>query len=287
MRRLGGLDLFTRATGCVIVPLWLASMCWLVAHDMWPGLSAQDPPTLQVTDWLKNEGSRVQFAIQDDDGHLGTVWSEYRIEEEVIQRNDLIWIERFPLGTAPMRMHVDSSFTADGLLDEITVTIRNVDVRMRLHGERFHRSFSFTFEAGLFETAFKLPLSEAGFISAGFNPFGQLADMKVGDRWRMQVFNPVAALTNIGDKFIPILVEVTGKESLVVAGETKECLVVESPNAKAWVDEHGAVQVQELSLPGFGKLRLVRASGFDNGARTRARRHVFGESFQRGVSWNP
>jgi len=80
---------------------------------------------------------------------------------------------------------------------------------------------------------------------------------------------------------------VTGRESLVVDGAVKECLVVQSPNAKAWVDEHGAVQVQELNLPGFGPLRLVRASDFNNESQTRARRHIFDGSSQRGPSWNP
>ena len=240
-----------------------------------------------ATDWLKNQGAKVQFAIHDEDGQLGTVWTEYQIDDVSLLRRDLIWLERFPLDVAPIRMKVDSTFRGDGVLDELTVDIQNRNVIMELHGERFHKSFSFTLESGPFEKAFKIPLTDGGAISAGFSPFGQLTNMTVGDRWRVQVFNPIAALTGMGAKFIPILVEVTGRETLVATDGTKECLVVESPSAKAWVDDHGAVQMQELVLPGFGKLRMVRASVYDADARAKARSYRFDRDGGRGFSWNP
>ena len=252
-------------------------MSWLVAKDMWPGLSAQDPPPLVVTDWLRQQGAQVQFAIHGEDGRLGTIWTAYDIDRDSLQRHDLIWIERFPLDVAPLRMKVDSVFTADGVLDEINVEIESHKGSVRLHGERFHKNFSFTFESGLIDKTFKIPLADGGFISGGLSPFGQLVDMKVGDRWRMQVFNPIAALTGIGDKFIPTLIEVTGRETVVTPVGTTDCLVVESPHAKAWVDEHGAVLVQEMTLPLVGKLRMVREPSYDAEARKRAKTESINE----------
>ena len=260
-------------------------MSWLVAKDMWPGLSAQDPPPLQVTDWMRYQGSQVQFAIHGEDGRLGTIWTAYDLDRDSLQRHDLIWIERFPLDVAPLRMKVNSVFTGEGVLDELDVDIESRKGFIRLHGERFHKSFSFMFQSGLFEKAFKIPLADGGFISGGLSPFGHLVDMKVGDRWRMQVFNPIAALTGIGDKFIPTLIEVTGRDTVVTPQGPTDCLVVEAPNAKAWVDEHGAVLVQEMTLPLVGKLRMVRDAAYDTDALKRARTESMDGHLRQGIPW--
>lgn len=275
--------MFTRATGCLIIPLWLTAMSWLVVNDMWPGLSAQDPPPLKVTDWLRQQGAQVQFAIHGEDGRLGTIWTAYDIDRDSLQRHDLIWIDRFPLDVAPLRMEVNSVFTADGVLDEIDVEVESRKGSVRLHGERFHKNFSFTFQSGPIEKAFKIPLADGGFISGGLSPFGQLVDMKVGDRWRMQVFNPIAALLGIGDKFIPTLIEVTGRDTVVTPQGSTDCLVVESQNAKAWVDQHGAVLVQELTLPLVGKLRMVRETAYDADARSRAKKESLHAHAKQGI----
>lgn len=265
--------MFTRVTGIVIVPFWLAAMGWLVAHDVWPGLTAQDPPSLRATDWLKSNGSRAQFAIYNDAGRLGTIWTDYFIDPSSIQSWDTIWIERFPLPVAPMRISADSVFTADGMLDELTVHLENADTDIRLHGERFHKDFSFNFQSGPIEKPFKIPLAEGRIISGGgFNPFASLTGVKVGQRWRMQVFNPVAAVTGFGDRFISMLVEVTGEETIFSGGEEINCLVVESTHAKAWVDANGAVQIQEMTLPLVGKTRIVREPGYDDQARQRVKK---------------
>ena len=263
--------MFTRTTGCLIVPLWLAAMSWLVAHDMWPGLTAQDPPNLRVTEWLANEGTRAQHTIYSDDGRLGTIWNQYRLSEMSLEREDLIWIERFPVSVAPLRMNLESVFTADGVLDELTVRLENLDMAMRLHGERFHSAFSFVFTSGPVEKTFKISLADGGIISGGFNPFAQLTDLRVGQRWRMQVLNPLAVLTGFGDRFIPMLVEVTGEEKIITGKGEQTCLVVESPHARAWVDPNGAVQVQEMTLPVVGRLRIVREPDFDEQAHKEAK----------------
>jgi hypothetical protein len=88
----------------------------------------------------------------------------------------------------------------------------------------------------------------------------------------MQVFNPVAAVTGLGDRFIPMLVEVTREEKILRGGEEINCLVVESAHARAWVDEHGAVQKQEMTLPLVGRTRIVREAGYDDQARQRVKK---------------
>ena len=267
--------MFTRTTGFFIVPLWLAAMGWVVAHDVWPAWTAPDPPRVLGTDWLKGEGNKAQFSILYDNAPIGTIWTKYLVGEDSVQRSDLIWIERLPIDVAPLRFIIESVFTSDGLLDEFTVQLRNRDGEARLHGERFHSDFSFTLDSGPVQEAFKMPLVDGGVVTGAFNPFNQLTDLSVGQTWRVQVFNPVAALTNsVAYRFYSMLVKVTGEETIITADGERNCLVVEAPNAKAWVDRRGVVYVQEMTLPITGKIRIVRESGFDEDAHAEARQKM-------------
>jgi hypothetical protein len=271
---------FTRTTGFVIVPVWLAAMSWLVWHDAWPGLTADPPPPLVITQWLRNEGRESQFSIRDEAGErLGTIWSIYRIDDWSVLREDWVWLEGLPGGLAPARLFIESVFTAEGVLDEFTVRLESLDASTELHGERFHADFSFSLAGWLGDqrlgpNTFKTPLVEGGVLSAAFNPFSQLNDLHIGQKWRLQVFNPFAALTGLGSKFMPMLVRVTGEETIVVEGEAVRCFVVETPRARAWVDSLGVVRVQEIELPMMGRIRVMRESGFDRDRLTQISRRT-------------
>ena len=267
--------MFTRATGFVIVPIWLAAMTWLVAHDVWPRLTADDPPRLQATEWLKGEGRETQYAILDESGdRLGTVWTSYLIDQLAIRREDWVWIEQLPVAVAPLRLYVESTYTAEGLLDEFTVSLETRDAQVELHGERFHAAFSFSLEGYVADrrlnTTFKVPLMDGGVLSGGFNTFAQLTGLSVGQTWRVQVFNPLAALTGIGDRFLSTLVEVTGREPFVGLDGVHDCFVVESTRTKAWVDRAGVVRAQEMTIPLVGKIRIVREPHYDRARKTDA-----------------
>jgi len=248
-------------------------MSWLVGHDVWPGLSAHDAPLIKASDWLKGEGQESQFAVFNDAGRLGTIWTEYRIDAKSIQRFDLIWIDGTGLEIFPLRMSLASIFAEDGTLDDLTVLIDSHQGRIRLHGERFPSDFSFTLETGASPRpkTLKVPLARGDIISGAFNPFAYMDDVYVGQRWRQQVFNPVAALTGVGDRFIPMVVSVTGKEQIATDAGVVDCFVVEAARAKAWVDARGAVRLQEMTLPVVGKIRIVREAKYDAAARRRAR----------------
>jgi hypothetical protein len=252
-------------------------MGWLFAHDVLPAWTAQDPPRLQPTEWLAHEGNKTQFTILHENTPMGTIWTSHLVDPRSIIRTEMIWIDRLPLDIAatPLRVVADSTFTGDGLLDEFHVELENPTAALTLHGERFHADFSFTLETGPIERAFKVPLTEAGLITDAFQPFGRLADLEAGQTWRMQVFNPVAALTGVKNRFIPMTVSVVGEETIATADGKRRCFVVEAPNARAWVDEHGVVHVQEITLPVTGPIRIVRESVFDDDARIAAEKHTF------------
>ena len=268
--------MFTRTTGLLIVPAWLAAMSWLVAHDVWPTWTALDPPPLRVAYGAGNAETRAKFTISGDLGKVGTVWTTYQIDETAIRRDDLIWIERLPVEITPLRVTVNSDYTVEGVLDEFTLRLETEEADLKLHGERFPSDFSFTFESGPIDKAFKVPLSSGGLFTGAFNPFSELGNLQVGKKWRMQVVNPVAMLTGVGNRFIPLLVEVTGEERIATPEGVKNCMVVESPSAKAWVDADGRVQVQEVILPVVGSLRIIREAGFDEAERVKARRASLG-----------
>lgn len=272
--------MFTRTTGFLIVPIWFAAMGWLVMHDVWPRLAAHEPPPLTITDWLKTSGEKSQFTITDDSGGtVGTIWSAYSIDEGVsTTRDDLVHVERLALPIAPLTASVISVYTGSGLLDEFTVRIANFAGNLELHGERFHAAFSFTLTGMIagkaIESRFKLPLAETGLLTNGFQPFTQLANLSVGQTWRMQVYNPVAAVTGIGDRFIDMLVTVGDREKRVTKTGVFDCFVVQSHRARAWVDDRGVVREQEITLPVVGTLRIMRESGYDEDARSEARRNA-------------
>ncbi len=77
----------------------------------------------------------------------------------------------------------------------------------------------------------------------------------------------------------------TGRDTVVTPQGSTDCLVVESPNAKAWVDDHGAVLVQELTLPLVGKLRMVRDAAYDADALKRASTGSIDEHVRQRIQW--
>lgn len=266
--------MFTRFGSFLVILFWLSSMGALIAHDVWPALVAHDAPVLEVTDWLQKEGRESQASISNESGRLGTMRTIFLMGRETTQREDIILLERFPVPlVAPLRVDVNSTFSREGLLDEITIDLigRN-KMHIKLHGERFRSDFSFELSGlGTKSQRFKIPLTDAGMISGAFNPFGQMTGLRVGQTWRMQVFNPVAALTRVGENFIPMLVQVTGKERIITLEGPKDCFVVETEYAKAWVDERGVVQRQEVSLPVAGEFTIQREP-FDKEAYDQLRR---------------
>jgi hypothetical protein len=271
--------LFTRTTGYFIVPVWIAAMTWVVGHDAWPALTALPAPRLQLNEWLRTDGRQSRYTISDSTGEkMGTVWSEYRVDERSVAREDLIWIDRLPMGFAPVRINVYSVFTVDGVLDEFTVRLQSQLPDVELHGERFHSDFSFALKTGTTERAFKVPLIEGGVITGAFHPFGGMTNLGVGQRWRMQVVNPLATLTGMGERFIPLLVEVVGEERLRTSDGDRNCFVIESERARAWVDASGNVLLQEVNLPVLGTLRIERRDSFDERGRTLARNQVMHRS---------
>lgn len=251
-------------------------MTWLVAHDVLPRWTESTPPSVRPADWLGDGETRAEYLLQGEFGRIGSLWTSYLVDAGSIRRDDLIWIESLPLPIAPLRIEANSVFTVDGMLDEFTVRIESITASapIRLHGERFHADFSFTLEHGPSLSAFKIPLTEGGLISGAFSPFSRFHDLEVGQTWRMLVFNPLAAITGLGKRFIPVVVSVTGEERLRTPEWEGNCRIVEAQGVRAWVDAQGEVQRQQVDLPVLGKVTMDRRAAFDIEGRNEARRKL-------------
>ena len=264
--------MFGRAIGVAIVLFWGVAMAWLVAHDVWPRWLAEDTPPQATATWIRQHDLESEQTIYDEFGPMGKIWTVHLIDKETIRREDVIFIERLPVPVAtPLRVVISSSLTPQGQLDEITVKLHNNDVDIRLHGERFHSDFSFMLESGVTRKTFKVPLVDGRMISASFNPFAQMASLKPGQSWRVQVVNPLTLLTGIGRRFTSILVQVTDHRHIDTGRWSGMCFVLEGGDAKAWVDADGVVRRQEVRVPVLGTLRMVRESEVDEETRARVR----------------
>lgn len=258
-----------RLGGLGVVGFWAAMMGWLAWHDLWPAWTAQQPPDV-VARGLPPGGSRhTQAGLFDGRGRrIGTVWTSHTRHDPSILREDCLWLDRFA-GLPPTRIEVSASFDADRQLDEIEAAVWGHGVSVTFKGERFPRHFVFELQIGhLARRLFKIPHHRAGTFGDMFKPFTELHGLHVGQSWRMQVINPLATITNLGDPFIPVLVQVTGTGRLVRNGAAIECFVVESPGAQAWVGPDGTVYEQSVELPIGGRI-VIRDEPYDGGARKR------------------
>lgn len=254
--------MFSKYTGFLLIPFWMASMSWLFYHDVWPAWSAQQAPNLNVDAWLKIDQRERQWSILQQGRRVGTIWSTTRIDEETITRDDIVVVREFINIPGPFRFDTHMTLRADGLLDEFTLFVRGPAFSVDLHGERFHSDFSFELSTGAMTRNFKVPIAKAGMISGAFSPIAQLDEVEVGQRWRMQVTNPLNTLTGMGDPFISVVVEVTGLEDISTYVGTIPCHIIESPMVKAWVSEQGTVMRQEITIAGAGSY-TIEAEAFN------------------------
>lgn len=257
-----------RIMGAGIILFWAACMSWLVIHDVLPGWSASRPPASADRAWLADEEHRKLAAkIIDDAGECGRIRTVYEVGETTIRRTDVIELDRLSGLSLGVRIDVDSTFLLDGTLDEIDLRVGLGEARSvaRVRGERFPTAYAFSLElgSGPLQT-FKLPLSGAGMITESINPFTSLPKLQVGQSWRISVLNPMAMLagalplpSKLSDRYVQVVVRVTGKERIATYRGPRDCFVVEMDEARAWVDEDGVVMRQEVRLP-FGSLTIER-----------------------------
>ncbi|MCP4592391.1 MAG: hypothetical protein GY842_16790 [bacterium] len=246
-----------------IVLFWAGMMSWLAWHDLWPAWTAQDPPASHSADLPERGMTCSQMGIFNTaGGRIGAAWTMQTRHGTTVIREDCLWIERInPLPRT--RIEVESVYDAEGRLDEIVAHVRGWEVALELRGERFPRDYAFEVRLGHRPLhTFKIPLARAGAFGDTFRPFATLRGLHVGQTWRMQVFNPMAVVAGVGETFSPLLVRVTGTETLMHDSHPVECFVVEAGGARAWVSPDGVVHKQQVELPVGGTI-ILRDEPYD------------------------
>jgi hypothetical protein len=254
-----------RLFGMGVILFWIGSMGWLVWHDIWPNLTAGDPPRTLAFAADSHDQVQYQVGLFDKYGHrIGTAWSIYS-PGSTVRRQDSIELTSASM-LEPLFIEVDFEYTPDAVLDEFRLQVwmdslpspREAALApLEVKGLRFASVYGFSVRLGRITESFKIGAADMGLVGDVFRPFGRLVGLHIGQTWRMQVVNPVAAFAGFGNRFNTVLVRVTGQERIPnYDGKLVECFVVETENAKAWVEESGRVVRQEVHVPMQGRITL-------------------------------
>ena len=79
-----------RASGLIIVLFWVSAMSWLIWHDVWPTLSAGEPPEIGPPSWPDSGPTTFQVGIFNKyDQRIGSAWTTYKPGGPVAGRRHL------------------------------------------------------------------------------------------------------------------------------------------------------------------------------------------------------
>jgi len=250
--------LFNRLVELVIVSFWLVCMTWLVARDAVPRWFAEAPPDTATLSWLAEQGYQFQYGIFDSSGgRRGSCWSVYEVHNDTIRRNDLLVLDR--LGPIErLIIETELTFLNETELTTIEVEIKGVPARIKLSGERQGPKFGFKLEiGGVAVHNFVLDAQAAQTLCDVTRPFSTLRGLHVGRSWKIHVIDPFSLIQSGGrTRLKAVVVHVTAEEVIHVEGRAHNCYVVESPGARAWIDETGRTWRQVVDVPGVGKLEI-------------------------------
>lgn len=245
----------------LVVTLWLVSMTWLIARDAVPRWFAEEPPQAASLAWLDEVGREFQYGIYDPQSGLrkGACWSVYEVNGDTIARRDLLALDH-PGFVRDLVIDSSLTFLDETELTAVDVEISGLPTRIELKGERQGPQFAFELKIGAAPGyEFVLDAQAARTLCDVIKPFSALRGLEVGRSWKIY---PIDPLSFIGEwrraKPAPILVTVTSREIIQNQGQQRECFVVESPGARAWVEPNGVVLKQVVTLPAIGQLEIHR-----------------------------
>ncbi len=260
-----------RFLGVASFLLWAAAMVSLFVHDVLPEWTAQDPPRITVEQFRLLDEPLQQYRIVDGrDRRLGTAWSEVRFSSEMLRvcgtvvLDGLSMIPGLPKLIPTIRIQSEAHFDPEGALDKFDMDVYGfLDQKIFVRGERRGIYFPVEMQFGPLRREVPLDYAASRMIGDSLNPFACLPTLRVGQSWRMQVLDPLAAVLSGRTEFRSVVARVTGKEMIshpTEPGRTVECYVVETTpeSSKAWVDEKGRVFRQEADLPGVGSVTLIK-----------------------------
>ncbi|MBP7934881.1 MAG: hypothetical protein KA354_09580 [Phycisphaerae bacterium] len=263
--------LFTAA----VFVLWLSAMAALFVRDVLPSWTAQNAPPLRP-DLIAPLGlQEQQYGIFLGDGtRIGTAWGKVEASATTTTVQGTVFIECRPLVNG-IRIETNSKFDSSGTLEAFNLWVygvrlpgvrRGPGMQIWVHGERLGIYFPCELHFGAIHKEANLDVSASRLIGDSLRPVAYLPSLSVGQSWRMQILDPLAAALRGKTQFKSIIARVTGTEIISVQDGEIECFVVEtSPDkTKAWVDKLGCVRKQEVELPGLGVVRICEEEYREN-----------------------
>ena len=259
-----------------VVLLWMSAMAALFARDVWPSLTAQDPPPMTREQLAGFQDLDEQYSIRNGDGRrIGTAWNSVRSTGAHLRLAGTIVIEGFGL-IPPVRIETVTEFDAEGGLDSFELNVHGVPMtKIKVHGERRGIYFPCELQVGPLNRQANLDLSASRMIGQSLRPFTFLPTLHVGQSWRMQILDPLSAVLRRSTEFNAVVARVTHKETIEVQGADVECFVVEtSPHqSRAWVDHTGRVLKQKAEMAGLGVV-IMQLESYDERERADARKRI-------------
>ena len=261
-----------------VLVMWIAAMGALVVRDVWPAWTAQDPPPITAEQLARLSRDEEQFGIFNGDSQrLGTAWSNITRTGPNSNIYGTMHIEKQRL-LPELLIETLTIFDGDGDLDTFELDVFGAPFPLnpiQIRGQQYGDAFPCELRIGAMKRQASLQLSSSRMIGESMRPFTFLPELEVGQSWRMQVLDPLAAVLQRGTQFTPVIATVTGKEVLEMDDGKVECFVVElsQQRAKAWVHATGRVVQQEVEVPGMGTV-LVKEERFDGKLRQEVRERV-------------
>jgi len=265
-----------------VLLLWLSAMSALFVRDVWPAWSAQDAPPLIRENIDALAPREQQYGIFDESGaRLGTAWSnivttgDIAVIKSTAVINSMTPVEGLP-SIPPIRVETQTQFDAAGALDRFDLHVYGLPMtRIAVLGERRGIYFPCELHVGPFHRQANLDMSATRLIGDSLRPFSFLPTLKVGQSWRMQLLDPISAVLSTKTQFRSIVARVDQVETIEHDGRQVKCfVVVTSPQqVTAWVSPRGRVLVQEVMLPGIGRIQ-VRQEPYEQDRRLKEQQGI-------------
>ena len=274
--------MFNRWLGLGSLIAMLTANLALVWQEFLPGWLAGDPPPSEAALLAPGEDRFAQVGLYDAAGRsLGQSWTRSRCTGVggIVQvyTTTLLRPAHLPGGVATPRIRIEAELTYrqdNARLDDLDFRVYGLAWPLMLQGEAMPSGeFPCEWQAGTQRGSVILDAHAPAALGDVLRPFDRLPDLYVGRTWRLNLLDPLAHLVpgarEAGFVPEPILIEVTGRETIAHDGAEVATHVVEGGGVTAWVAHDGTVLRQRAVLPLLGELHVV-AEPYDEQARRAA-----------------
>jgi hypothetical protein len=258
-----------RFIGAIITLVWLIAMAALVKRDVLPFWLAEDAPPRVLPE------DRCQIAILNKaGGRIGTNWITTSVSPSAtgIQSSTVLDINKatglLP-GIGVMLIETESTFGEQARLEQFHLRLVGIGVPAEISLDRYGEDYACTAKLGSMTRVFSLDGRLSEYLGDSLRPFVHLEGLRVGQRWRVRLLDPLSLVRGSSPEFRTQLATVTAKETIRDGVNEIDCFRVEMEGAVAWAAPDGRIIRQEADVPLLGRWIMVDEP-YDKAARSKA-----------------